>query len=254
MEWSVVKRTASLALAAVVAFAFVGCASQAGSSESGGGSDADVATTAMLGASPDWVVALPQAQETGQLFVIAAYDTSTAWVSLHQKDADGSWQMVMSTPGYIGKSGIGKMKEGDTRTPVGTFGFDAAFGIAPDPGCAIPYTQVDEGTYWSGDEREGGHYNQMVELKDDPCLDTEDSEHIIDYTRQYQYCLNIDYNKEDVPGAGSAVFLHCLGPCKPYTGGCVAIPEDQMLVVMRHVSPDCVVVIDSLENLGGDFY
>lgn len=37
------------------------------------------------------------------------------------------------------------------------------------------------------------------------------------------------------------------------TGGCVAIPEEQMYFVMQHVDPDCVVVIDSMENLGAEF-
>ena len=54
-------------------------------------------------------------------------------------------------------------------------------------------------------------------------------------------------------GAGSAIFLHCLGPNKPFTGGCVAIPENQMKIVMQNVKPDCKVVIDSLDHLGGSF-
>ena len=71
----------------------------------------------------------------------------------------------------------------------------------------------------------------------------------MDYTYQYQYCLNISYNEAGTPGLGSAIFLHCLGPFKPYTGGCVAIPKDQMITVMQNVREDCVVVIDSLRNL-----
>ena len=96
-------------------------------------------------------------------------------------------------------------------------------------------------------------YNKPVDIRDYPNLDKENSEHIIDYTRQYQYCLNISYNDTSTPGLGSAIFLHCLGAFKPYTGGCVAIPENQMKVVMQNVKPNCVVVIDSLDNLGGEF-
>lgn len=204
-------------------------------------------------ASPDWVTALPQAQEAQQLFVIAAHEKTTAWVSMHEKDEDGSWHMVMSTPGFIGKNGLGKTQEGDGMTPVGTFAFNRAFGIAKDPGCAIEYVQADEDTYWSGDVNEGMHYNELVSIKDLPDLDTENSEHIMDYPYEYQYCLNISYNADGVPNAGSAIFLHCLGDRKPRTGGCVAIPMDQMYYVMQHVSPDCVIVIDSMENLGADF-
>ena len=97
--------------------------------------------------SPAWVTKLDAAKSADQLFVVAAHEKTTAWVSLHEKDKDGKWQMVMSTPGYIGKNGLGKTKEGDGKTPVGTFGFNAAFGIASDPGCSIPYTKVDDNTY-----------------------------------------------------------------------------------------------------------
>ncbi len=203
--------------------------------------------------SPEWAVAAAEQTGAEQVFIIAAHEKTTAWVAMHEKDENGEWRMILSTPGYIGKNGLGKEREGDGKTPLGTFCFNRAFGIAEDPGCAIPYVQADENTYWSGDQRRGMHYNELVSLKDCPRLNKADSEHIIDYPYEYQYCLNISYNDALTPGAGSAIFLHCLGSRKPYTGGCVAIPMEQMLFVMRHVNPDCAVVIDSLENLGGSF-
>jgi L,D-peptidoglycan transpeptidase YkuD (ErfK/YbiS/YcfS/YnhG family) len=199
--------------------------------------------------SPEWVGSLDQAKDDEQLFVVAAIGKTTAYVSMHQKDEDGNWKQIITTPGYIGKYGLGKTKEGDAMTPIGTFHFNAAFGIADDPGCAIEYQQVTEDDYWSGDQREGYHYNEMVSIADLPDLNTGDSEHIVDYTNEYQYCLNISYNAEGTPGLGSAIFLHCLGAVKPYTGGCVAIPKDKMVTVMQNVSEDCVVVIDSLREL-----
>ncbi len=265
---SIKGKILALSLAAITALtsaaALTGCAKEQASSKTGETAAqsatetatetaaADIATTAMLGESPEWVTKLDAAKSADQLFVVAAHEKTTAWVSLHEKDKDGKWQMVMSTPGYIGKNGLGKTKEGDGKTPVGTFGFNAAFGIASDPGCSIPYTKVDDNTYWSGDVREGMQYNKMVSIKDYPNLDKDSSEHIIDYTRQYQYCLNISYNSDCKTDAGSAIFLHCLGPNKPYTGGCVAIPENQMKFVMQNVKPNCAVVIDSLEKLGGE--
>ncbi len=204
--------------------------------------------------SPEWVVQLAESTgATNQIFVIAAHEKTTAWVSLHEKDANGKWKMIMTTPGYIGMNGLGKTKEGDGMTPVGTFTFNRAFGIADDPGCAIPYVKADDDTYWSGDTADGMHYNELVSLKDLPNLNKDDSEHIVDYVYEYQYCLNISYNDSGTPGAGSAIFLHCLGNRKPRTGGCVAIPMEQMYYVMQHVSPDCIVVIDSMDNLGATF-
>ena len=202
-----------------------------------------------LSPSPDWVAELPQAKHADQLFVVAGVGKTTAWVSLHEKDQDGNWRVVMTTPGFIGKEGLGKTQEGDGRTPVGTFRFNAAFGIAEDPGCAIPYTRVDENSYWSGDGRPGMKYNHMVDIREVPGLATEASEHIVDYDPHYTYAMNISYNEAGTPGLGSAIFLHCFGPYKPYTGGCVAIPVADMRLVMQKVRPDCVVVIDDLRKL-----
>lgn len=44
-----------------------------------------------------------------------------------------------------------------------------------------------------------------------------------------------------------------MGPLKPYTGGCVAVPENIMKLILQQVQPDCVVVIDTLENMHGSF-
>ena len=205
--------------------------------------------------SPEWVAKLPAAQDenTTQLFVVAGIgmDKTTAYVSLHQRDENGAWVQVLSTPGFVGKNGLcldADHKEGCGQTPIGVYHFNRAFGIAQDPGCAMPYFQVNNDTYWSGDPNY--HYNEMMDINDYPQLAMDDSEHIVDYEYQYQYCLNISFNEEGTPGRGSAIFLHCLGPIKPWTGGCVAIPENMMKMVMQKVHTNCVVVIDTAENLG----
>ena len=199
--------------------------------------------------TPQWIKNLPAAKTANQLLVVAGINQTTAWISFHEKDSSGNWQQIMTTPGFIGKNGLGKIKEGDNKTPVGTFVIDRAFGIAEDPGCAMPYTQVDENIYWSGDFNY--KYNQWVDIRENPNLDKANSEHIIDYNPHYIYCLNIGYNKENIVGKGSALFIHCFDPAKPYTGGCVALPKDKMKLVMQTIRPGCIAVIDSLENLGG---
>ena len=208
--------------------------------------------------SPDWLKELPSAQDeaVSQLFIVAGMstETTTATVSMHERDENGEWKQILSTPAFVGKNGLcadEDHKEGCRQTPMGVYKFNKAFGIADDPGCAIPYIKVDEDTYWSGDAREGMHYNEMVDIKDFPDLQMDDSEHIMDYDYQYRYCLNISFNEDGTPGRGSAIFLHCFGPVKPYTGDCVALPENIMKIVMQRVDPDCVVVIDTLENLTG---
>ena len=226
-----------------------------------GSSDGLYASTHEDVESPEWVKKLASGdhKDASQLFVVAAFGErkTTAYVSMHEKDEDGNWRELMSTPGYVGKYGLcedADHVEGCGQTPMGIYSFNKAFGIADDPGCSMSYIKVDDDTYWSGDARDGMHYNEMVDIKDYPDLDMTDSEHIVDYDYQYQYCLNISFNEEGTPGRGSAIFLHCLGPQKPYTGGCVAIPENQMKKVMQSVKEDCVVVIGLLEDLSPELW
>ena len=199
--------------------------------------------------SPQWVKDLPAAQTSEQMVVVAAIQGTTAWISMHEK-INGQWEMIMTTPGFIGKNGLGKTREGDHKTPVGTFYFDCAFGIAPDPGCAMPYTQINENHYWSGNWHY--KYNQLVDVRSASAnFDTRYTEHLIDYNPHYVYALNMGYNAECTPAKGFALFMHCFGPKNPYTLGCVGLPEEKMRFVMQHIKSGCACVIDSLQNLGG---
>ena len=205
--------------------------------------------SALAAPSPQWVKNLTFKQNYEQLIVVAAVRGSTAWISMHEKNPDGSWTEIMTTPGFIGKDGLGKVKEGDNKTPVGAFKFDFAFGIAPDPGCAIPYAQINANHYWSGDKNY--KYNQFVDVREAPAeFDKAASEHLIDFKPNYNYALNIDYNSGGTPDKGFAIFMQCFDNDKPWTGGGIALPADKMLFVMQHVKQNCVCIIDSMETLG----
>ena len=201
--------------------------------------------------SPEWVTSLDAAENAEQLIVVAGVDKTTAYVTMHEKDASGNWKQIIASPGFIGLDGLGDANIHDCYTPIGTFTIDKAFGIAEDPGCQMNYTRVDENYYWSGDSREGMHFNELVNIKDVPDLDTANSEHITDFDYAYQYVLNIGYNSECVEEKGFAFFLHCLRMNRTYTGGCIAIPENIMKFIMQHVKPGCRITIDSLESMGG---
>ena len=238
----------------IIALALILASGISALAEGGQGASVLHADTLNETASPDWVAALPQAENASQLFVIAGIgmDKTTAYISMHRKAEDGTWMQILSTPGFVGKNGLcadADHREGCAQTPVGVYRFNKAFGIAPDPGCALDYFRVDENTYWSGDPER--FYNQMVDIREVPELLMDDSEHIVHYEFEYQYCLNISFNEEGTSGRGSAIFLHCFGLKKPWTGGCVAVPENVMKRIMQSVTEDCVVVIDTLENLGG---
>lgn len=234
---------------------FSGCGTQQAASESqtpASGTDDLYFTSQPVRESPAWVTKLDAAKDADQLIVVAGVDKSTAYITMHEKDGDGNWQQIIATPGFIGLDGLGEANINDCYTPVGTFTIDKAFGLADDPGCQMEYTKVDDTYYWSGDTREGMHFNELVSTKDLPDLNTEDSEHIADFDYAYQYCLNMGWNAECDPEKGFAFLLHSFRVNRPYTGGCVAVPESIMKFIMQHVKDGCKITIDSLKNFGGD--
>ncbi len=159
------------------------------------------------------------------------------------------WKKITDTGGYVGKNGIGKVQEGDEKTPRGLYTLDEAFGTQPDLGnFKVPYLQVDDGYYWVGDSS-SPYYNTMVDIRQTgQVFNTAASEHLSTYGgNAYHYCMAVGYNKEQTPYKGSAIFLHCIGG--PGTGGCIAIPEEAMVAVLQNMEHPGYILIDDGENL-----
>lgn len=139
--------------------------------------------------------------------------------------------------GYIGKNGMNKKTEGDLKTPVGIFGIITAFGIKPKPETALPYIRITDDIYCCSDTQ---YYNKIIDIKKNPhnCL----GEHMSDFSPEYDYGIFIDYNKECIYKKGSAIFVHCKGN-KYYTGGCVALEKDFMLLSLRTLCVNSKIII-----------
>ena len=171
-----------------------------------------------------------------QLIFVQYQGGSNAQVILYEKQ-NGSWKEDFSCQGYVGGNGIDKVKEGDRKTPTGVFGFTKAFGIKDNPGAKLPYTKLNPYLYWCGDEQ---WYNTLVDVRE---IHHECSgEHLISYVPHYNYVLAIDYNPQCIFGKGSAIFLHCTGS-NPYTGGCVAVSESNMIRIMQTVDKGAKICI-----------
>ncbi len=197
--------------------------------------------------SPAWISELKAAEDAQQLAIVSGTKGSHARFSFHEKNSAGEWEEIIACPAFVGKKGWGKTREGDMKTPTGVYTFTLAFGIEDDPGCPMGYVKVDDSHYWVGDSK-SDVYNQFISTREYDDFRKKDSEHIIDYTTAYKYCLNISYNDDGEPGKGSAIFLHCQTKNK-FTAGCVAIPEEAMIEVLRHVKDECVVVMDTGKNI-----
>lgn len=149
-----------------------------------------------------------------------------------------------SCPAVLGRGGMGKTKEGDDKTPLGSYAVRDAYGILSDPGCHITYTRVTPELYWCGDSS-SMYYNRPVY-----CSDTMPSafgEHMMDYVPEYHYLLDIGYNEACEAGKGSGIFLHCRGK-KDYTHGCIAVEEQYMISILRWLRPGAYIVIRRNHN------
>lgn len=180
------------------------------------------------------------AGETDQIVLVDHEGGSRATVSFHEK-IDGVWTQLYETEGFVGRNGIDKTREGDGRTPSGTYNLSAAFGIEPDPGANLPYLQVTKYHYWCGTSG-SQYYNQLVDTRWIDRAPQSGDEVLINYGGYYDYCLFIDYNASGEAGKGSCIFLHCAAG-KDSTSGCIAIPRDAMRQAVCWVRPGAKIVI-----------
>jgi L,D-peptidoglycan transpeptidase YkuD (ErfK/YbiS/YcfS/YnhG family) len=180
---------------------------------------ADPATSA-AGQFTQWIVfALPDADATT--------GTLTAFERVGEQ-----WKVVLGpTPALAGELGVGAPADGVSRTPVGTFTFDQAFGRQPNPGTKMPYFQATDQDWW--DEDPGSPtYNTHVRRSGSP---SSLAENLYDSGPVYDYAVNIAVNPQRIPGRVAGIFLHVTdgGP----TEGCVAIGGDEMRSVLNWLDP-----------------
>lgn len=177
-----------------------------------------------------------------QILAVAGTGDCNADISYYKKE-NGNWKLKWTEKGYVGRNGItDNKKEGDGATPSGTYSFDLAFGLLDDPGSVLPYHKITEGDFWV-DDPASPHYNQLVNDKT-TAKDWDSGENLIKATPYYNYALNLDYNKERTPGAGSAIFLHCF-MATSYKGssGCICLPEERMKELIGSVDAGTRIVI-----------
>ena len=159
--------------------------------------------------------------------------SDTGELNVYTKGDDGAWKTVYAgIRAKYGMNGLYKEKEGDSKTPVGVFKMNTPFGIADSvEGFPDNYIKVDPDMYWNGDSA-SDRYNKLVNVKEYTAFDRSASEHLINYSGYYDYCIDTGYNYEGKPYLGSAIFLHCVVNDE-YTHGCIAIPKEYMTEIMK---------------------
>jgi L,D-peptidoglycan transpeptidase YkuD (ErfK/YbiS/YcfS/YnhG family) len=172
--------------------------------------------------------------------VTAASSVSTTATVQGWNRVAGGWRRVgPAVPAFIGADGIGQASERTSRTPAGSYTLTQAFGHDANPGTALPYVHTTPADWWISEP--GRLYNTRQRcVAGCPFATGAPNEPLYSTMPYYRYAVVIDYNTRNAPGgvrpgAGSAFFLH-VEVGRP-TEGCVAIPEDQLVRLLRWLSP-----------------
>jgi L,D-peptidoglycan transpeptidase YkuD (ErfK/YbiS/YcfS/YnhG family) len=184
---------------------------------------ADPLPTAIPGLGPKFLAQVPR--NSGQVLVAvgAAKDSSDALVTLWSRRPDGHWHPGPAWRGHNAKDGwTTDHHVGDLHSPIGVFTLHDAGGFDADPGTKLPYHHSDA-------FHAGG-----VGFDGEPLDDA------------FDYVIAIDYNR--VPGTspldgtqplgadkGGGIWVHVDhgGP----THGCVSVPADDMVELLRTLDP-----------------
>jgi L,D-peptidoglycan transpeptidase YkuD (ErfK/YbiS/YcfS/YnhG family) len=146
----------------------------------------------------------------------------------HKIHVFGPWTARV---GYNGIAGPGKKREGDGRTPSGTYGFSFYFGVKPGNGFSFPFRHAFRYDYWD-DDPASALYNEWVDTRRHNAGANPEPMHQVP---AYDYAAVIAYNTSRTPGLGSAIFLHV--GTGGSTAGCVSLPRAELLKVLHWMLP-----------------
>lgn len=147
-------------------------------------------------------------------------------------------------PCHIGRSGAidaGAKREGDGVTPLGRWPVRAVL-LRPDrvpaiPELKLPWRWLRQDDGWS-DDPDDPAYNRPVRHPH-----PRSAERLWREDQAYDVIVVLGHNDAPpVPGAGSAIFLHCAAD-HDFTEGCVAIARTHMLNLLPGLHPGDAVDI-----------
>lgn len=149
---------------------------------------------------------------------------------------NGKWHQVFGPwSAYIGYAGFApprEKREGDGRTPTGSYGFSFFFGVDRRPsGISFPWRHAGPYDYWD-DDSSSPRYNEWVDTRRHSAGRDPEPMHA---TPSYEDGAVIAYNTARTPGLGSAIFLHVNHHSA--TNGCVSLPKPDLLALLRWLQP-----------------
>ena len=182
------------------------------------------------------VTRLSGVESSGQVIAVAAdgYGTSVAKLTAYERGASGWTQVFGPWTANVGRNGVappGEKREGDGRTPSGTFGFDFMFGVNPNPGVKFPFRAITGTNIVWDDDPASANYNLWIDTNTASAGASPEPM----YVGAYGSGAVIAYNDARVPGLGSAIFLHLSSGSS--TAGCVALPSSELISLLQWLDP-----------------
>jgi Uncharacterized protein conserved in bacteria len=179
----------------------------------------------------------PTGNATEVITVVAPSESSTQATLQAWHKASSGWHRVgPAVPAWLGSDGMtSHPSESLSATPIGSFTLTQAFGHDPNPGTALPYTQTTPDDWWIS--QDSPYYNTRQRCASHcPFTQGAPNEHLYYETPYYNYAvvINTPSGASAYPH-GSAFFLHVT--YHPPTAGCVSIPQDQLVRVLRWLTP-----------------
>jgi L,D-peptidoglycan transpeptidase YkuD (ErfK/YbiS/YcfS/YnhG family) len=176
----------------------------------------------------------------GRLWLMAREDSSSAWspvagpfpVDLGRNGmAWGRGERMPAAP-----SGFRMKREGDGCSPAGIFRIPYVFGYAATaPRIRMKHVPVTAASAGVDDVR-SRYYNQVVDA-DKVKRDWRSSETMLREDGIYRWGAFVAHNPENIPGAGSCIFMHIWYGPGHGTSGCTAMAERNLLRVLRWLDP-----------------
>jgi zinc D-Ala-D-Ala dipeptidase len=167
--------------------------------------------------------------------------------------ADGWKERGSGIPVVVGKKGLARgrgflrvnlsgapiKKEGDNRAPAGIFRLPSVFGYAPPQSASwvkLPYLALSKETE-GVDDPKSRYYDKLVDRSRVTKIDWTSSEQMRRDDVLYKWGVIVDHNPRAVPGAGSCIFLHIWKNSASPTAGCTAMPEKDLVRLIRWLDP-----------------
>ena len=141
--------------------------------------------------------------------------------------------------GYLGKTK--KKKEGDKKTPIGTFELDKLF-IRKDRikkiSSNLKKINIEKNMGWCDDVKNKKKYNKLIRIDKNI-----KHEKLYRKNNHYDLIIPIKYNfKKPEVGLGSCIFIHLTKNYKP-TAGCIALKKKDFLIMLKIINKNTKIKI-----------